>query len=110
MRNKQQRCFSNALQVISGFLLAAAMLLIITAGIAEGNKVIKVTAATNGKPAPSKTDNPFGDVKADDYFRDAVLWAVEKGITLGTDATHFSPSDTCTRGQVVTFLYRNANK
>ncbi len=60
----------------------------------------------NGKPAPSKTSNPFKDVKASDYYYDAVLWAVEKGITLGTDATHFSPSDTCTRGQVVTFLYR----
>ena len=61
----------------------------------------------NGKPSPSKTGNPFKDVKSGDYFYDAVLWAVEKGITLGTDATHFSPSDTCTRGQVVTFLYRD---
>ena len=60
----------------------------------------------NGKPTPSKTSNPSKDVKSGDYFYDAVLWAVEKGITLGTDATHFSPSDTCTRGQVVTFLYR----
>ncbi len=60
----------------------------------------------NGKPTPSNTSNPFKDVKSGDYFYDAVLWAVEKGITLGTDATHFSPSDTCTRGQVVTFLYR----
>ena len=60
----------------------------------------------NGKPAPSKTSNPFKDVKSGDYFYSAVLWAVERGITLGTDATHFSPSDTCTRGQVVTFLYR----
>ncbi|MBQ2468349.1 MAG: S-layer homology domain-containing protein [Clostridia bacterium] len=64
----------------------------------------------NGKPAPSKTSNPFKDVKSGDYFYSAVLWAVERGITLGTDATHFSPSDTCTRGQVVTFLYRSANK
>ena len=63
----------------------------------------------NGKPTPSKTGNPFKDVKSGDYFYDAVLWAVEKGITLGTDATHFSPSDTCTRGQVVTFLYRDAS-
>ncbi|MBQ2468945.1 MAG: S-layer homology domain-containing protein, partial [Clostridia bacterium] len=54
----------------------------------------------------SKTSNPFKDVKSGDYFYSAVLWAVERGITLGTDATHFSPSDTCTRGQVVTFLYR----
>ena len=60
----------------------------------------------NGKPAPSKTANPFKDVKASDYYYDAVLWAVEKDITLGTDAAHFSPSSTCTRGQVVAFLYR----
>ncbi|MBQ6676678.1 MAG: leucine-rich repeat protein, partial [Clostridia bacterium] len=63
----------------------------------------------NGKPSPTKTTNPFKDVKSGDYFCDAVLWAVEKGITLGTDAAHFSPSDTCTRGQVVTFLFRDAN-
>ncbi|MBR7033953.1 MAG: S-layer homology domain-containing protein, partial [Clostridia bacterium] len=60
----------------------------------------------NGKPAPAKTANPFKDVKASDYYYDAVLWAVEKDITLGTDAAHFSPSATCTRGQVVAFLYR----
>ena len=61
----------------------------------------------NDQPAPKSSSNPFIDVKADDYFYKAVLWAVEKGITLGTDAKHFSPSDTCTRGQVVTFLYRD---
>ncbi len=60
----------------------------------------------NGKPTPAKTKNPFKDVTSGDYFNTAVLWAVDKGITLGTDATHFSPSDTCTRGQVVTFLFR----
>ena len=63
----------------------------------------------NGKPTPAITKNPFLDVSTADYFHTAVLWAVEKKITLGTDATHFSPSDTCTRGQVVTFLYRDAN-
>ena len=63
----------------------------------------------NGKPSPAITKNPFLDVSTADYFHTAVLWAVEKKITLGTDATHFSPSDTCTRGQVVTFLYRDAN-
>ncbi|MBR3415580.1 MAG: S-layer homology domain-containing protein [Clostridia bacterium] len=64
---------------------------------------------SNGKPSPAITKNPFLDVSTADYFHTAVLWAVEKKITLGTDATHFSPSDTCTRGQVVTFLYRDAN-
>ena len=50
--------------------------------------------------------NPFVDVKSDDYFYDPVMWAVENGITLGTDETHFSPNATCTRAQVVTFLWR----
>ena len=50
--------------------------------------------------------NPFTDVKADDYFHDAVLWAYFNGITTGTSATKFSPASTCTRGQVVTFLWR----
>ncbi|MBQ6678326.1 MAG: S-layer homology domain-containing protein [Clostridia bacterium] len=61
----------------------------------------------NGSPEPTNSKNPFSDVKSGDYFYRAVLWAVEREITLGTDANHFSPSDTCTRGQVVTFLYRD---
>lgn len=52
--------------------------------------------------------NYFVDVKAGDYFYDAVLWAAEKGITSGTDATHFSPNAACTRAQIVTFLWRAA--
>ncbi|MBQ6677491.1 MAG: S-layer homology domain-containing protein [Clostridia bacterium] len=59
-----------------------------------------------GKPEPASTKNPFKDVPASEYYYKAVLWAVEKGITNGTDATHFSPEDTCTRAQIVTFLYR----
>ncbi len=50
--------------------------------------------------------NPFTDVAADAYYYDAVLWAVENGITNGTSATTFGPEATCTRGQVVTFLWR----
>ena len=50
--------------------------------------------------------NPFNDVKADAYYYDAVLWAVENGVTGGTTATTFSPANTCTRAQVVTFLWR----
>ena len=52
--------------------------------------------------------NYFVDVKVGDYFYDAVLWAAEKGITSGTDATHFSPNAACTRAQIVTFLWRAA--
>ena len=50
--------------------------------------------------------NGFVDVAAGSYCYNAVQWAVANGITKGTDATHFSPNATCTRGQVVTFLYR----
>ena len=54
-------------------------------------------------------DDPFTDVPAGEYYRDAVLWAVEMGITNGTTPTTFSPNETCTRGQIVTFLYRAMN-
>ena len=52
------------------------------------------------------TVNPFVDVKETDFFYKAVLWAVEKGITTGVDATHFGPMLECNRAQIVTFLYR----
>ncbi len=51
--------------------------------------------------------NPFGDVKSGDYYYSAVLWAVKNEITAGTSATTFSPNNPCTRGQIVTFLYRD---
>ena len=63
-----------------------------------------------GKPTAKDTTNPFTDVKEGDFFYDAVLWAVEKGITKGTSDTTFSPNDGCTRGQVVTFLWRYAGE
>jgi len=59
-----------------------------------------------GKPAPTNSDNPFIDVPETQYYYDAVLWAVEKGITTGLSADSFGPNSTCTRGQIVTFLYR----
>ena len=59
-----------------------------------------------GSPAPKSTTNPFRDVRNTDYYYDAVLWAVENGITSGTGADTFSPTATVTRGQTVTFLYR----
>lgn len=59
-----------------------------------------------GSPAPKSSVNPFTDVSTSAYYYDAVLWAVEQGITAGTGATTFSPDATCTRGQIVTFLYR----
>ena len=52
--------------------------------------------------------NPFVDVNEKDFFYDAVLWAVDKGITDGVDDTHFAPYAACNRAQVVTFLWRAA--
>ena len=52
--------------------------------------------------------NYFVDVKANDYFYDAVLWAARNGITSGTDAVHFTPDGVCSRAQAVTFLWRAA--
>lgn len=61
-----------------------------------------------GSPAPRGGVNPFADVQSGSYYYDAVLWAVEQGITSGTSATTFSPDAAVTRGQTVTFLYRAA--
>ena len=63
-----------------------------------------------GSPEPTKTDNPFTDVKSADYYYKAVLWAVESGITNGMSTTTFEPNATCTRGQVATFLWRSQGK
>ena len=49
---------------------------------------------------------PFTDVKTTDYYADSVKWAVEKAITAGTTETTFSPNQTCTRAQILTFLWR----
>lgn len=61
-----------------------------------------------GSPAPKTAVNPFKDVSTNDYYYNAVLWAVENGITSGTGADTFSPNTTVTRAQTVTFLYRTA--
>lgn len=53
-------------------------------------------------------ENPFVDVTEEDYYYDAVLWAVENGITGGTSATTFSPAAVCTRAQMIMFLWRVA--
>ena len=61
----------------------------------------------NGQPEPTSDQNPFTDVTADQYYCKPVLWAVERGVTKGTGPDTFSPDSTCTRGQIVTFLYRD---
>ena len=58
-----------------------------------------------GKPEPKATVSPFTDVKEGKWYFKSVLWAVENGITSGTTETTFSPHDSCTRAQIVTFLY-----
>ena len=60
-----------------------------------------------GSPEPKSIEMPFEDVAGGAYYYDAVLWAVENGITAGTTATTFSPNNNCTRAQIVTFLWRS---
>ena len=64
----------------------------------------------NAKQPKAAGSNPFSDVASGEYYYDAVLWAVRNEITNGIDATHFGPNNTCTRGQIVTFLYRDLAK
>ena len=59
-----------------------------------------------GSPTAQKTSG-FRDVAASSFCAEAVSWAVAQGVTKGTTATTFAPSQTCTRGQIVTFLYRD---
>ncbi len=62
-----------------------------------------------GSPAAAAdTVNPFTDVSADSEYYDAIMWAIANGITYGTTTTTFSPDAVCTRGQIVTFMYRAA--
>ncbi len=70
-------------------------------------QIVTFLYRSNGSPSPVGGSNPFSDVKDDDYFFNAVLWAVGQGITKGTSATAFSPDATCTRAQIVTFLFRD---
>ena len=60
-----------------------------------------------GSPDPEIRTMPFTDIPVGSYYYDAVLWAVENGITKGTGDTTFSPNMTCSRAQIVTFLWRS---
>lgn len=66
------------------------------------------TAANDGAADPSVGTSEFTDVKPDDWFYDAVQWAVENKIAAGTSDTNFSPNETCTNAQILTFLWRAA--
>ena len=69
------------------------------------SQVVTFLWRTVGKPEPGSRDCPFKDVKPGFYY-EAMLWAVEKDVTKGTAPDAFSPDGFCTRGQIVTFLYR----
>ena len=60
-----------------------------------------------GSPKPETRTMPFTDIPAGSYYYDAVLWAVENGIAKGTSDTTFSPNMTCSRAQIVAFLWRS---
>ncbi len=75
------------------------------AGCTRGQVVTLLWRAA-GCPKASLNENPFTDVRSGSYCYDAVLWAVENGITTGTSKTTFSPDQVCTRAQIVTFLWR----
>ncbi len=80
-----------------------------------GNACTRAQAVTflwraMGEQEPTTTTNPFKDVSADAWYYKAVLWAAEKEITNGVSADRFDPEGTCTRGQIVTFLWRAEGK
>ena len=70
-------------------------------------QVVTFLWRASGQPEPESGVNPITDVAPNAYYYKAVLWAMEQGVTTGTSETAFSPDSTCTRGQIVTFLYRN---
>ena len=75
------------------------------AGCTRG-QVVTFLWRSAGCPKAALEENPFDDVVPGSYYYDAVLWAVENGVTTGTSATTFSPDATCTRAQIITFLWR----
>ena len=76
-------------------------------GICTRAQAVTFLWRTAGSPAPRLRTMPFTDVPAGNYYYDAVLWAVENGITEGTSDTTFSPNMTCSRAQIVAFLWRS---
>ena len=74
--------------------------------ICNRGQVVTFLWRAAGCPEPKSSKNPFIDVKSDDYFYKAVLWAVENKITDGTDTTHFSPTNPCRNSHILTFIYR----
>ena len=79
-------------------------------GICTRAQTVTFLWRSQGSPKAAGAENPFTDVSKDAYYYDAVLWAVEQGITNGTSATTFSPDATVTRGQTAAFLWRVAKQ
>ena len=82
-------------------------------GIGNKSKITTPVKVMDHVRLPSKTGvsepgSPFDDVRSSQYFYQPVKWAVANGITTGTSAATFSPDQTCTRGQIITFLWRAA--
>ena len=71
------------------------------------SQIVTFLWRSRNKPA-SGSSNPFTDVPANAFYTQAVLWAVDKGVTKGTGANTFSPNADCSRGQIVTFIHRAA--
>ena len=69
-------------------------------------QVVTFLWRADGSTAPNSDSNPFKDVSTGAYYYNAVLWAVEKNITTGLSTTSFGPDATCSRAQIVTFLFR----
>ena len=76
-------------------------------GICTRAQAVTFLWRTAGSPEPETRTMPFTDVPVGSYYYDAVLWAVENGITEGTSNTTFSPNMTCSRAQIVAFLWRS---
>lgn len=76
-------------------------------GICTRAQAVTFLWRTAGSPNPETRAMPFTDVPVGSYYYDAVLWAVENGITKGTSDTTFSPNMTCSRAQIVAFLWRS---
>ena len=70
-------------------------------------QVVTFLWRAEGSPEPVNMSAYFSDVAPDAYYRKAVYWALENGITAGTSPTTFSPDQTCTRAQIITFLYKD---
>ena len=87
----------------------------ITGGVGNGlfgpeqlctrGQIVTLLWRAAGSPEPAEMSD-FADVPSESYYAKAVAWAVEQGITTGTGEGKFSPDAPCTRGQIVTFLYR----